>query len=382
MEAPKLLFFTLEFPPQIGGIAAYLAGLIQQYPANKISILVNKGEMENIASRHFSFSIYQRKLLMTIPFWPRWLPALWHLVRTIRQEKSSFVVVPQLLPLGFVVYLASLVVGIKYIISLHGFDIHLVQQHWRKRIISKIILRQASGIMSNSQFTEQALLQLIGSLSSVPHIIIYPCPSVTRSEVTKDHLQLPTQGKVSERPMVLLSVARLVYRKGIDRVIKLLPKLVNRYPSLVYVIVGSGPEREFLQNLATSCGVLKKVYFVGSKRGQDLANYYAAADIFVLPVRSEPPDVEGFGMVFLEAQLFGLPIVATKSGGIPEAVEDGVSGILLSSESEQELLQAMLVFIEQPKVRAQMGQKGMLRVQNSFTWPRQGKRFREWVATL
>jgi phosphatidylinositol alpha-1,6-mannosyltransferase len=148
----------------------------------------------------------------------------------------------------------------------------------------------------------------------------------------------------------LLTVARLVARKGIDTVIAALPELVRVHPQLAYVVVGDGPDRARLQALAEQHGVARHVSFLGAVDNAELPALYAAADLFLLMSRQETADgdVEGFGLVLLEAQACGTPVVAANSGGMPDALLPGETGMLVNSALPPEFSRALLSLLGDP----------------------------------
>ena len=144
----------------------------------------------------------------------------------------------------------------------------------------------------------------------------------------------------------------------------------SQFPELRYVIVGGGEDATYLQELVDDCGVGDVVRLVGEVAASALPSYYAASDIFLLPNRVEQGDIEGFGIVFLEAASAGKPVIAGNSGGVAEAVQDGTTGILVSGMDEAELGRAIATLAGDVALRARMGAAGRGRVQESFTWER------------
>jgi phosphatidylinositol alpha-1,6-mannosyltransferase len=182
---------------------------------------------------------------------------------------------------------------------------------------------------------------------------------------------------------ILLSVGRLQSRKGHDLVIRAMPELVRARPELRYLIVGDGGERQRLEALARDLGVADAVRFAGKAADEALPHYYAAADLFVHPNRiDDDGDVEGFGMVFLEAAAAGLPVIGGNSGGVPEAVEDRVTGTLVGGRDVDEFVAAVLRLADAPALRAEMGRAGRQRVETQFSWEASVRALRTLHATL
>jgi phosphatidylinositol alpha-1,6-mannosyltransferase len=172
---------------------------------------------------------------------------------------------------------------------------------------------------------------------------------------------------IGERP-VLLTIARLVPRKGIDSVLAALPSVRAAVPDVLYVVAGEGPDRERLVELARRGGVDDAVRFVGAVADDELPIFYSLGDVFVMPSRSEPPDVEGFGIVYLEAAACERPVVAARAGGVPDAVAEGVSGTLVEPGDQAGLARALVELLSDPGRRADLGRRARERVLSELTW--------------
>lgn len=175
---------------------------------------------------------------------------------------------------------------------------------------------------------------------------------------------------------LLLSVGNLVPRKGIDLVLEALGKLAQRGLAFRYHVVGRGPERDRLMRQARHLGLEERVVFEDARLSDEgLALRYAACDVFVLLSRTleNPPGVEGFGLVYAEAQAMGRPVVGGDSGGVPEVVKDGETGFLVNPErpdAVDAVADRLAELLVDPSLRQHMGQAGRAWVESQFTWPR------------
>ena len=167
---------------------------------------------------------------------------------------------------------------------------------------------------------------------------------------------------------VLLTIARLVERKGIDSVLRALPAVRRSVPNVCYVVAGDGPERQRLGALTRELGLDDCVNFVGPIADAELPLWYSLADVFVMPSRSEPPDVEGFGIVFVEASACERPVVAARAGGVPDAVADGISGLLVTPGDSGELTTKLSELLLEPARAAELGRRGRERVLAELNW--------------
>jgi phosphatidylinositol alpha-1,6-mannosyltransferase len=170
----------------------------------------------------------------------------------------------------------------------------------------------------------------------------------------------------------LLTVARLREPyKGHDNVLRALPLIAERVPDVRYVVVGDGPLRPRLEALADELGVRPRVDFAGAVPDAELRRRYRECDVFVMPSREEPSGgAEGFGIVFLEANAAGKPVVGGRSGGTPDAVLDGVTGLLVDPTSVPEIAAACTRLLADPEVAGRLGAQGRRRVESELVWPR------------
>ncbi len=167
---------------------------------------------------------------------------------------------------------------------------------------------------------------------------------------------------------LLGTVCRLVPRKGIDTVIDALGEIEAAIPGVRYVIGGGGPDRARLEARARQRGVADAVRFVGRVADDALADFMTAADVFVMPARSEPPDVEGFGLVFLEAGGCETAVLGARAGGVPDAIVAGETGALIEPDDPQALAAAAVELLGDPELRARYGAAARARILAACTW--------------
>jgi phosphatidylinositol alpha-1,6-mannosyltransferase len=171
-----------------------------------------------------------------------------------------------------------------------------------------------------------------------------------------------------EGTLVLLTVGRLVTRKGHDLVLRALPAVLSDLPGVRYLIVGTGPQESALRSLAAKQGVERAVTFAGYVEDSELCAHYLAADVIVMPCREVDGDVEGFGIAFMEAAACRRPTVGGRSGGAPEAIADGETGRLVDPEDPEELAGVLTSLLGDPDLRKSMGEAGRRRVLAEFRY--------------
>jgi phosphatidylinositol alpha-1,6-mannosyltransferase len=170
--------------------------------------------------------------------------------------------------------------------------------------------------------------------------------------------------------LVVMTVGRLQRRKGHDVAIAAIARLAGTHPHVRYVIAGDGEERPRLERLTADLGLGGRVCFAGEVASAELPRYFAACDIFLMPNRVDGADFEGFGLVFLEAAAAGKPVIAGRSGGAPEAVEEGRTALLVDPESAEGVAAALARLAGSASERDALGRAGRARVVDAFTWDR------------
>jgi phosphatidylinositol alpha-1,6-mannosyltransferase len=177
-------------------------------------------------------------------------------------------------------------------------------------------------------------------------------------------------------------VSRLVPRKGQDRLVRALPLVLKEVPDAALLIVGGGPAMPRLQRLVAELGLGRDVVLTGSVPWEELPAHYDAGDVFAMPCRDRLGglEVEGLGIVFLEASATGLPVVAGRSGGSPDAVLDGVTGHVLDTTSVGELAFRLVPLLQHPHAAQQMGSAGREWVEREWRWDVLAARLRGLLA--
>ncbi|HWB38540.1 MAG TPA: glycosyltransferase family 4 protein, partial [Rugosimonospora sp.] len=178
---------------------------------------------------------------------------------------------------------------------------------------------------------------------------------------------------------VIVCVSRLVPRKGQDALIRALPAVRRRVPDAALLLVSGGPYRAKLTRLAADLGLADHVVFTGSVPWADLPAHYAAGDVFAMPCRTRAAglDVEGLGIVYLEASAVGLPVIAGDSGGAPEAVRDGETGYVVGGRDVPALADRLVTLLTEPDLAKRMGAAGRAWVEERWRWERQADRMRD-----
>ncbi|MEW6610854.1 MAG: glycosyltransferase family 4 protein [Patescibacteria group bacterium] len=304
----KVLLITVDYPPKVGGVAWYYYNLVR---------ILNTDDVHTV-------KVMSLVKWMLTPLWPFLIISL--LLKTITL-KPDYWWVGQVLPVGTIVWLLSFFWHKPYIVSTHGMDVLVPFKSPRKQWLVGKILNRAALITANSEWTKQKIienyfLKYKEQDTRNKIMVIYPEPKPKREVIHEEIDVLRARLRIPVGAKVLLTVSRLVARKGIDRVMRALPYVWASMPLLHYVVVGEGEEKTLLYNLRSQFPKhdKEKIHFIGRVGENELAVYYAICDAFVLLPRERGSDVEGFCIVYTEANQYGMPIIGCLSGGTKEAL--------------------------------------------------------------
>ncbi|MEO5928259.1 MAG: glycosyltransferase family 4 protein [Patescibacteria group bacterium] len=334
MSDPRCTLITLDYPPSKGGVARYLSQLVEAAHGS-VRVVVAQKEGEPM---------------------PRW----WSLVATCWRERSQSktILVSHVFPVGTAAWIAQILGGPKYVIILHGLDVRRATS-WSKRWLLKQICWGAKAVIANSESTKSDLKTKVSNIECrvvTPGVIDEGYPS---REEARRKLSIDTTTEL------VVSVCRLVPRKGIDFSLRALSRLQTKR-NVMYLVVGNGADAERLVTVAQD--VRARVTWIRNASDDDVKSWLAAADVFLLPVREDTTDVEGFGIVYLEAALAGIPSVAGKSGGAREAVVHERTGLLVNPNRIEEITEAVEKLLLDPELRKQLGEQGRERARQEFGW--------------
>lgn len=295
-------------------------------------------------------------------------------IRRVASPSTHVVHCGRALPEGFAAGLGRLSGGAPYVCWVHGEELATFRSSRELTMLSRSVLRNAAALLANSRNT-LALLEREGHAPERIHVV-HPGVDPGRFRPDLDSTELRRR-HAPRGEILLLSVGRLQKRKGHDMAIKALARVADGPLPPRYLIVGDGEERSRLAATAEALGVASRVDFVGEVDSALLPLYYAASDIFIMPNRSVSGDIEGFGIVFLEAAAAGRPTIGGRSGGVAEAIADGQTGILVNGEEAGDVARAIVSLSTNKELRGEMGDAGRRRVLHEFTWERAADGVRE-----
>jgi phosphatidyl-myo-inositol dimannoside synthase len=371
----RTLLVTIDFPPMVGGVATYWSNLCKYLPKDDFVVLAQDFTEALDFDIKQDYLIYRHNLISKSKWvWPKWFPLLSHTFKMIRREKIEKIIVAHVLPTGTVALLARWFLRVPYIVSVHGLDVNLTQiSAWKKKL-TMFIMKNAEKVIANSEYTKSLLVKY-NYCSEAKVKIVYPCPNEAASHISERLKQKLIDEYDLADKKIMLTVGRLIKRKGQDKVLQALPQILQKEPHALYIMVGKGEQFEKLKQKAVDLGVRDKVLFFFDVTDEELPVFYDLAQVFIMPCREEDlGDVEGFGIVFLEANSYSRPVIAGRSGGAVEAVVDGKTGLLVTPENTEEIARAAVELLTDREKASQLGVQGKERVQERFTWEKQAEK--------
>ena len=369
-----VLFVTNDFGPRAGGIETFIIGLIERRPFGQT--IVYTSWQDNAASydaewlSKFGVEVIRDRSKILLPT-PRVALALRKIIRTRGITTAAFGAAA---PLGLLS--ASMKrAGVKRSVALtHGHEVW-----WAKVFPFNFLLRRIGSTVDVltylGEFTQSAISKALTSNAQRAMVKIAP-------GIDTDHF-VPTDASLLRRSLgledkkVIVSVGRLVHRKGQDYLIQSMPLILHQVPNAHLLLVGQGPYLEHLQKLVKEQGLESSVTFIGRVDYKELPQYLCVGDIFAMPSRSRLKglEVEGLGIVYLEASSCGLPVLAGNSGGAPDAVKQSETGLVVNGADEKQIASAAIELLNNSDSSKKMGLAGRQWIVNNWRWETWSKEF-------
>ena len=329
-----VLFVTNDFGPRAGGIETFVIGLIERRPFGQTIVYTSAqaGSEAYDAAWKSDFGVIvirdRAKILLPTPRVGR------NLARIIKESNIQVAAFGAAAPLGLL-SVSMKKAGVRKTVALtHGHEVW-----WAKVFPFNFALRKIGSSIDSltylGEFTKQAIARSLSKASAQKMVKIAPGIDVDHFS-PQDSSQLRKELNLSDK-RVIVSVGRLVHRKGQDHLIQSMPEILKSVPNAHILMVGQGPYLSHLKKLVQELNLVDHVSFIGRIQYAQLPQYICAGDIFAMPSRSRffGLEVEGLGIVYLEASACGLPVIAGSSGGAPDAVLDGVTGVVVDGENNQ-----------------------------------------------
>lgn len=373
----KILFITNDFGPRAGGIESFIMGLVESLPKDSVLVYTSKQsdtvEYDRSWLENYGVTVIRDRAKVLLP-----TPRLSRMVQRVAKESNV-----QVVCFGAAAPLALLAkglrrVGVRRIVAItHGHEVW-----WAKVFPFSIAMRRIGNAVDCltylGDFTKREISQSLSAQARSSMVQLAPGIDVNhfspQGGLSSLRSTLGLDGK-----KVVVSVGRLVKRKGQDRLIEALPLIRRAIPNAHLLLVGQGSYGDYLKKLAQRRGVTDAVTFVGRVRFADLPKYFCAGDVFAMPSRSRFAglEVEGLGIVYLEASSCGLAVVAGNSGGAPDAVIEGKTGTVVDGNDLQEIAHAIVELLADPVTAKEMGAHGREWALSKWSWGSWSERFAE-----
>jgi phosphatidylinositol alpha-1,6-mannosyltransferase len=374
----RQLLVSYDFPPLGGGIARLTGELAKRYPAGTLLVSTGRypgsaqvdGQLPNQVDR-VGIQSTRLRTIQGLLVWS-------HRVRRLaRAFDPGFVWCSNLKPAAFPALWLRRREGIPYGIMLYGSELlllqHRIRTSRRKRAAAKMILRHAAVLTAVSDWTRRLCLKVLAELGwRAGEIEVRTIPLGTDPLHFRPGLDTRTARAQYglDHGRWLLTVARLAAHKGIDTGLKLVAALRDAHPDLCYAIVGSGTNQSELEALARDLGIMDRVRFLTGVPDTDLPLLYNCAEIYLGLSRPEELLIEGFGISLSEASACGIPVVGGRAGGIPDAVQDGETGLLVDSTDLRAVVNSVQSLLQDRQLGQRLGEAGRRAVEGYFNWDR------------
>ncbi|MCX6429344.1 MAG: glycosyltransferase family 4 protein [Actinobacteria bacterium] len=367
-KVEKVLFITNDFGPRAGGIETFLMGLIERQKRDSVIVYTSsQGDTRQYdAAWKSDFGVEvirdRTRILLPTPFVAR-------KVRKVVQERQiKRACFGAAVPLGLLAPSLSRA-GVQRILALtHGHEVwwaRIFPFSWALRRVGKFI-----DVMTYlGDFTQSAIAPTLTAHARAAMVRIAPGIDTSHFSPSADSREIRSSLGLTDKK-VIVSVGRLVHRKGQDFLIRALPIIRQSIPNVHLLLIGEGPYRQKLESLAKECNVEDAITFKGRIKYEELPRYISAGDIFAMPSRSRfnGLEVEGLGIVYLEASACGLPVVAGNSGGAPDAVLEGETGFVVDGVNTSAIAQACVKLLENPQLAIAMGIAGREWIERDWSW--------------
>ena len=363
----KIIIYTFEFLPFSGGIATYCHELARGLKTSGYDVTVvalRSARMDqNTVSYRVNWIDETRVRVVSM------FKGIVELRRAIRRARPDVVLVTNQYAL-ISAAIFGWMVRATWVPVVHGSE---VLKHTRGNLLRRMLgsqmrrfYRSVVGVICVSHFTRRLFLSEFDVLPERVFVVHNGMKDEYRPDVDRG-AEIRRKWNIPTRAHVLLTLARLVPRKGQDVVIRALPKILEQNPEVVYLCAGTGPYGPELERLAIECGVAQQVIFTGRVAEQEKYSFYDACDLFVMLSRQDGDTVEGFGLTFLEAWHASKAVLGGRHGGVVEVIEDGVDGILVEPDDVDCVSRRVVALIGAPSRLSEMGKRGREKARTRFS---------------
>ena len=364
----KILCITNDFGPRAGGIETFIIGLIERLPKNSVVVYTSSqsgsAEFDTKWSENFGVEVIRDRSKILLPTYR----VSKNLRSLLQQREISTVFFGAAAPLGLLSQSLRKAGAEKIVAITHGHEV------WWAKLwpFSWAIKRIGNGVdvlTYLGDYTRRAISAALPASSQEKMVRLAPGIDIEHFSPAKKNPRIRHELGLDDKK-VIVSVGRLVHRKGQDFLIDALPLISQKIPNVHLLLVGEGPYRAEIEKRSVALGVRDRITFIGRVQHSELPEYICAGDIFAMPSRSRLAglEVEGLGIVYLEASACGLPVIGGTSGGAPDAVLEGETGFSVDGTSAPAIAEAAIRLLEDAQYSAQLGEQGRQWIIDQWRW--------------
>ncbi len=362
----KTFLITNDLGPRAGGIESFVLGLLERVDKDSVVILTSSQPK----SKEFDQELLQKfgaivirdrsKILLPTPRVAR------KAIKIMKQYQATTIWFGAAAPLALLAKQLRKAGATNIVALTHGHEVWWAKIPFFRMAITKIS-RDVDSLTYLGDFTKEAMLPVIADKSKL--VKIAPGIDIDHFAPSAVDVNLIEKHKLQNR-RVIVCVGRLVHRKGQDKLIEAMPLVLKQFPDAALLLVGQGPIKSMLDKLIRHHGIEHNVIFTGRIKFDDLPKYIQLGELFAMPSRDRffGLEVEGLGIVYLEASACGVPVIVGKSGGAPDAVLENQTGLIVDGTSKEEISAAICKLLADKDLAAQMGRRGREWVDQNWRW--------------
>jgi phosphatidylinositol alpha-1,6-mannosyltransferase len=368
----KTLLITENFPPKPGGSGRWFWELYSRLPNSEYAILAGQSPATELFDSNSSLPISRHNLsssewgFVSVKGIAFYLRSIKLIHKQIKLQKIKMLHCGRVLPEGVMAWLLNLMTGIPYSCYVHGEDLETAASSREQYFLCRQVIKRASKIICNSQ-NSASLVAKFGEAARRKTVVLHPGVDSQKFIPAPKNIEILSRLAWVDKKVVL-TVGRLQARKGQDMMIRALPAIKKVIPNILYAVVGDGDCREMLHKLALDLDVQDNVQFLAEISDDEMIHCYQQCDLFILPNRTIGNDIEGFGMVLVEAQSCGKPVIAGDSGGTSETLVDGQTGFIIDATKPEPIVSAVISILNDEQKLTTMAEQARLHVQSSLDW--------------